>query len=234
MRKNLVTAGLVVALFAVAASIMAHPQVYSVTPQQGNKGTTGSTGAAGATGSTGSQGIPGSTGATGATGSQGTQGNVGATGAAGSNGTNGTNGATGATGATGSTGATGPQGPSGSNAIGAPNARTIAFATGYQATDPTRPAFVQISVSCTATIALGSPQTNTVELRIGPTNGVATGSGSQVDVFSSSLSVSVILTVGWTGQQMLKASLPTGYYFAPRILAGTGCTISQASDQSLG
>lgn len=210
LENRLIGAGVVVALFVFAASMMAHPQSVAVTPSTGARGTTGSTGA---TGSTGPQGV---------------QGNVGATGATGTAGSNG------ATGATGLTGATGPQGPSGSNAIGAPNARTVAFATAYQATDPTRPAFVQISVSCTATIALGSPQTNTVELRIGPTNGVATGSGSQVDVFSSSLSVSVILTVGWTGQQMLKASLPTGYYFAPRILAGTGCTISQASDQSLG
>lgn len=143
-------------------------------------------------------------------------------------------GPTGPNGATGSTGGVGPTGPAGVNAVGAQSARTVAFATAYQASDPTRPAFVQIEYSCTASIALGSPQTNTVELRIGPTNVVATGGGARADVFSSSLSVSVLLTVGWTAQGMLKANLPAGYYFAPRVLTGSGCTILSAADQTIG
>lgn len=47
MKNGILTAGLVVALFAVAASMMAHPQIYSVTPQQGGKGATGSSGSSG-------------------------------------------------------------------------------------------------------------------------------------------------------------------------------------------
>lgn len=267
MKNGILTAGLVVALFAVAASMMAHPQIYSVTPQQGGKGATGSSGSSG-TAATIAAGTISSL----PTGSAPTISNSGSSAAAvfnfaipvgltGSSGSNGSNGSA-ATIAVGSTstlaagasatvansgsssaatfnfgipqGAVGATGAAGVNAISAPNARTVAFATAYQATDTTKPAFVQVAISCTASVALGSPQTNTVELRIGPTNSVASGGGSQVDVFSSSLSVSVILTIGWTGQQMLKASLPIGYYFAPRILAGTGCTISAASDQSIG
>lgn len=56
MKNGILTAGLVVALFAVAASKMAHPQIYSVTPQQGGKGTAGS---AGSNGTNGTNGING-------------------------------------------------------------------------------------------------------------------------------------------------------------------------------
>lgn len=312
MKNGILTAGLVVALFAIAASMMAHPQIYSVTPQQGAVGTTGATpnvtigtvstrsAGTGATASiTGTTpnlvlnvGIP--NGATGGSGSAGTAATiavgtvsslptgstptinnsgsssaatfdfaipVGLTGSSGSNGSNGSA-ATIAVGTTstlaagasatvansgsssaatfnfgipqGAVGATGSQGVAGVNAISAPNARTLAFATAYQATDTTKPAFVQVAISCTATVALGSAQTNTVELRIGSTNSVASGGGTQVDVTSTSLSVSVIISIGWTGQQTLKANLPIGFFFAARQTAGTGCSVSSSSDQSVG
>lgn len=308
----LLTSAAIVGAVFLDSNREAHPQIYSVTPQQGAVGTTGATpnitigtvttrsAGTGATASISgttpnlslSLGIP--NGATGGSGSAGAAATiavgavsslptgstptitnsgsssaatfnfaipVGLTGSSGSNGSNGSA-ATIAVGSTstlaagasatvansgsssaatfnfgipqGLVGATGPQGPSGSNAIGSPNARTVAFATAYQATDPTRPAFVQVAISCTASVALGSAQTNTVELRIGSTNSVATGGGTQVDVASTSLSVSIIISIGWTGQQTLKANLPIGWYFSPRQTAGTGCSVASSSDQSLG
>jgi hypothetical protein len=312
MRKDILTAGLVVALFALAASIMAHPQVYSVTPQQGAQGGIGSTpnitigtvstrsagtGATAAiTGTTpnlvlslgipnGANGISGGAGSAATiavgtvsslpTGSTPTITNagtssaavfnfaipVGLTGSSGNNGTNGTNAsnpnftfptptAIGPGGAptvsvSGTypnlaityglvTGATGSQGPAGVNAIGTGNSRSGAFATAYQATDPTKPAYVTVFYSCTLTAALLSPAASTIELRTGSTNSVATGGGIQADTFSNSLSVSIVLSLGWTGSGTLRAFLPTGYYFAARQTAGTACTFVSVLDQSQG
>lgn len=137
---------------------------------------------------------------------------------------------TGPKGATGAAGATGPAGPS---AVGAPNVRTVAFATDYQATDTTKPANISVLISCTASVALGSPATNTVELHFGATS-VAGGGGTTGDVYSSSLSVSIIISIGWTGQAILKSQIPAGYHFAVLRTSGTGCTVTSAFDQSLG
>lgn len=128
----------------------------------------------------------------------------------------------------------GSSGPAVPVTMGGLNARTISLATAYQGTDPTKITFVGIAVTCSATIALGSAQTNTIELRIGPTNAVSSGGGAQADVFGSSLSVSVIISIGWTGQQVLKAQLPIGYYFAVNRVAGTGCSVTSAFDQTVG
>lgn len=193
-------------------------------------------GATGSTGATGSQGIQGTTGAVGATGSQGIQGATGAqgiqgaTGAVGSTGAQGSVGATGSQGATGSAGATGPAGPS---IISAPNTRSLSLATAYQATDNTKPAFVTAILECVVSVGVGSPQANTVELVIGSTNAVASGTGTLADAFRSDLSVTLI-SLGWTGRQSVRANLPIGWYFAVRRTAGTGCTISSAYDQGLG
>lgn len=119
-------------------------------------------------------------------------------------------------------------------AVGAPVARTLAFATAYQATTNTKPAAVSIVVDCTTTISLGSPQANTVELIIGATNAVASGTGTLADTFRSDLSVSILISLGWTGRQSLQCTLPVGYYFAVRRTAGTGMTIVSAFDQALG
>ncbi len=185
---------------------------------QGATGATGATGPAGSTGATGPQGIQGAAGPQGSTGAQGPQG---------------TTGATGATGSQGPTGATGAQGVAGVNAIGTPNARSLSLATAYQATNTAKPAFVTVVLECIVTVGIGSPQANTVELIIGSTNAVASGTGTLADAFRSDLSVTLI-SLGWTGRQSVRANLPTGWYFAVRRTAGTGCTISSALDQAVG
>lgn len=113
---------LIVSLFAVAASIMAHTQQLTPTPGPGPTGPVGATpnfsiGTVTSTpyGTSPSISITGTpespimnvvmeTGQTGTTGASGSAGSTGATGTAGANGTNGSNGATGSTGATGPAG----------------------------------------------------------------------------------------------------------------------------------
>ncbi len=184
----------------------------------------------GSTGSTGAQGIQGVAGPTGATGPAGSTGAQGSTGSTGSTGAQGPTGATGAQGATGNTGATGPAGPS---LISSPNTRSLSLATAYQATDTTKPAFVTVILECVATVGIGSPAANTVEMIIGSTNAVASGTGTLADAFRSDLSVTLI-SLGWTGRQSLRANLPINWYFAIRRTAGTGCSISSSYDQGLG
>lgn len=134
----------------------------------------------------------------------------------------------------GATGSTGSAGAAGVNAFSAPNTRTVAFATAYQATDNTKPAMVGVEIECVVTVALGSPTANTVELIIGSTNAVAAGTGTKVDTMKSDLSVSILLSLGFTNRQFLQASLPAGYYFAARRTSGTACTVQSAFDQSVG
>lgn len=225
MKNRLIGLGMVIGLFAVAATIMAHPQAVSVSPSGGPRG---------------QQGIQGI---------QGVQGNAG---------TNATNpsftfptptqvgvGGTPTLGITGTypnlalqfglvTGATGAAGAAGVNSFGTPNARTVAFGTAYQATDITKPAIVTVLYSCALTAALLSPGSSTLELRYGPTNAVASGGGNMADTYSQSLSVSIVLSLGWNGAGKLWAALPTGWYFAARQTVGTGCSISAAADQAVG
>lgn len=122
---------LIVSLFAVAASIMAHPQQLTPTPGPGPVGPVGATpnfsigtvtstpyGTSPSISITGTPESPimnvvmetGQTGTTGATGSVGSTGSTGSTGPTGATGTAGTNGTNGSNGATGSIGASGPAG----------------------------------------------------------------------------------------------------------------------------
>jgi hypothetical protein len=118
------------------------------------------------------------------------------------------------------------------NVVGAPVDRTLAFSTAYQATDPTKPAFIKVILRVTLSIAIGSA-TNTVEVVQGPTSAVAGGTGSKTDTFRNDLSVTLI-TIGLTGEQSVNVLLPVGHYFALRRTVGTNITIVSATDQSFG
>lgn len=115
---------------------------------------------------------------------------------------------------------------------GAPVARTVAFATAYQASNPAKAANVVILVNLTLTVSVGAPQANTAELIIGPTNAVAAGTGDLADIWESDLTVTII-SLGFTGRQSLRAMIPAGYYFAIRRTVGTGISIISAFDQQL-
>lgn len=121
----------------------------------------------------------------------------------------------------------------GAVAIGAPVTRTVTVATAYQASTSAKAAFVSVEIECTTTVGIGAPQANTIELVIGATSAVATTGGTRVDVFRQDLSVTLI-SLGFTGRQVLKACLPAGYYFAVRRPAGSGTTIIASFDQVIG
>lgn len=130
----------------------------------------------------------------------------------------------------------GVTGASGINAIGYPTARTLSLATAYQATDPSRPAIVTINVTSAATLSLSGGTTITGEVRVGTTNGVASGSGAAVASYTNSSTGT--LTIGINTQTVstvpLVISLPIGGYFALRQTAGSGLTIVSAFDQVIG
>lgn len=117
-------------------------------------------------------------------------------------------------------------------AIGTPNTRTVAFATAYQATNVAKPAVVSIIIECVTSISIGSAA-NTVELIIGSTNAVASGTGTLADTYRSDLSVTLI-SLNFTGRQALQTLIPAGWYFAVRRTVGTGMSVISAFDQAVG
>ena len=123
-------------------------------------------------------------------------------------------------------------GPAGSIAVGAPVARTLSFATAYQASTPAKAALVSIVVDLTLSLNVGSTS-NICELWMGPTTAVTSGTGVLADTYRSDLSVTLI-TLTFEGRQKVQAVLPANYYFSLNRTVGTGITIVSAFDQSLG
>lgn len=201
----------------------------------GATGAAGSAGATGPTGSAGATGTPGATGSTGATGSQGPKGDTGSTGAAGTNGAAGATGSAGTPGSTGATGATGSTGPAGPSTIGSPTSRSLSLATAYQATDNTKPAHVSLNLTSTASFSLSGGTTNSADVLIGSTNGVAGGTGTIVGKYSNSVTgtIAVGLNMNSVSAAPISFVLPAGWYFAIRQTSGA-VTITSAFDQALG
>lgn len=142
---------------------------------------------------------------------------------------------TGSTGAQGVPGNTGSPGVPGVNALGAPTSRAVSLATAYQATDPTRPALVTVNLTSTASLSLSGGTTNTADIVIGSTNGVAGGTGTAIGKYANTntgaltigLALSTVSAVSYT------VALPAGWYFAVRQTAGT-VAVTSAFDQSVG
>lgn len=135
-------------------------------------------------------------------------------------------------GATGSTGATGPAGPA---SIGAPTTRTLSLATAYQCTDNTKPCFVTVNITSTASFSLAGGTTNSADVLLGSTNGVAGGTGTVVGKYSNSVTGTIAVGLNmnsvYAGQYTMM--VPSGWYVAIRQTAGT-VTITSAFDQQLG
>lgn len=165
----------------------------------------------------GEAGPPGPQGPTGATGPQGPKGD------------------TGATGANGPMGATGAQGPAGVNSLGTPNSRSLSLATAYQATDSSKPAVVNINLTSSAGLTLTAGTTNTADILIGATNGVASGTGTIVGRYRNSNTGTLVvgLNTNTDSGNQFTIHLPAGWYFAVRQTGGT-VTITSAFDQSVG
>lgn len=119
--------------------------------------------------------------------------------------------------------------------VGAPTTRTLSLATAYQATSTSKPSIVTVNLTSTATISLSGGTTNTADILIGSTNGVASGTGtvmckhanSNTGTLTIGLNLSTIATTSCT------LNLPAGWFFAVRSTSGT-VTITSAFDQSLG
>lgn len=119
---------------------------------------------------------------------------------------------------------------------GAPAAKTMAFDTAYQATDPTKPAFVSIIVDVNHVVTIAGLLSDELELRIGPDANVVAASptGYAVAKFKKSIkgiALVVGLEIGQTGQ--MATALPVGWYYGVKKVAGTAATISSAMVQPL-
>lgn len=201
-------------------------------------------GPAGPTGSTGGAGSPGTaatvavgTVTTGSPGSSASFTNVGTPTAAVLNITipRGDVGATGATGSAGTNGTNGTNGAAGVNSFGAPNARTLSLATAYQATDNTKPAVITINLTSTASISLTGGTTNTADVVMGTTTGVASGTGTQICKYANTNTgaLTIGLNLSTVSAATCTFALRAGDYFAIRTTAGT-VTITSAYDQAVG
>lgn len=122
-----------------------------------------------------------------------------------------------------------------SEAIGSPNTLSLTLGTAFQATDPTRSAYVTINVNSVANLTLAVGTTNTADILIGATAAVATGTGTVVGRYRNSLTGTLAVALGANTDQTVTYSLtlPLGWFYAVRQTAGT-VTIVSAFDQSRG
>ncbi len=120
-------------------------------------------------------------------------------------------------------------------AFGSPTSRSLSLGTAYQASDPTKPAFVTITLASTASLTLSGGTSNTAQIVIGSTNAVASGTGSTVGGYANSQTGGVVVGVSLNANSTISETiaLPAGWYFAIRQTAGT-VSISSAFDQSVG
>jgi hypothetical protein len=110
------------------------------------------------------------------------------------------------------------------------------FNTPMQASDPSKPAFVSITVDINQVVNLITTQTEEIELRIGPVAaGLADGkSGQRMAGFKKSVkgvSIALGFEVGQGGQ--LCTILPKGWFYCVRRISGTGATFTTGMVQPL-
>lgn len=116
---------------------------------------------------------------------------------------------------------------------GMPIARTLALATAYQATDPTKSALLSITLTSTASLSLSGGTTITGDALIGLTAAVAAGTGTIVAKYRNSLTgaLTIGLNISTDSAQTINFLLPAGAYFAIRQTAGTTLAILAAVEQ---
>lgn len=138
-------------------------------------------------------------------------------------------------GATGATGPTGPAGPAGPATVGSPTTRSVSLATAYQCTDNTKPCAFSINVTSTANFSVLGGTTNSGDVLLGSTNGVAGGTGTIIGRYSNSVTGTIAVGLNmnsvYAGQYVVM--VPAGWWIAVRQTAGT-ISIASAFDQALG
>lgn len=119
--------------------------------------------------------------------------------------------------------------------IGAPNARSMSLATAYQATNTAKSAIFTINITSSPVLTLSGGQTDTAQIYVGPTSGVASGTGTDIATVTSALTgtlvIGVTITAGSTSA--IPVFVPPGYYVAVLQTSGT-VSIASAFDQSIG
>lgn len=110
-----------------------------------------------------------------------------------------------------------------------------AFNTAYQPST-TKPTLLSASVSAAYNVTLASAMTDSVQLVVGPTNAVASGTGVVVAEFNAGLTgIAVSVGMGATIPGHLFAAIPAGYFFAlVKPAASTRVKINSATIQTMG
>lgn len=121
------------------------------------------------------------------------------------------------------------------NQFGQPVSRSLALATAFQATDPTKPALVTVNLTSVANLTLAAGTTNTADIVIGATAAVAGGTGTVIAKYRNSLTGSLVvgLNINTDSGVTIALPLPVGWFFAIRQTSGT-VVITSAFDQSMG
>lgn len=118
--------------------------------------------------------------------------------------------------------------------VGTPNSRSVSVGTAIQATDPTKGADAEITITSTATFSLAGGTTNSAVVVIGPTSAVGTSGGTVIGNYSNSITGTIAVGLNMNSVQTTTyhAELPVGWYVAVRQTSGT-VTISSATDQTV-
>jgi hypothetical protein len=119
--------------------------------------------------------------------------------------------------------------------ISSPNARTLSFATAFQASDSSRSALVTLNLTSTATLSLSGGTTNSATVVIGSTSGVASGTGTIISNYSNSNTgaLTIGLNLSTVSAVPVTFALPKNWFFAVLQTSGT-VSITSAYDQALG
>ncbi len=137
----------------------------------------------------------------------------------------------GATGSQGIQGNTGPMPTPGTPAVyGA-----IAFATAYQALDPSKHCVLSVMAQTTYTVTRGGTLADEIELRKGPDATVASGGGHLAATARWSLTgIALSIGMAMADRRQLTALLPLGWYWAVRRVTGTTAVVTSAHAQPFG
>lgn len=118
--------------------------------------------------------------------------------------------------------------------VNGPGARSLSLATAYQASDPTRAAYITLTIECTATQSLAVGETCEGEVRSGPSNAVASGGGMVVAKYKNAVGGSLSLgNLNVTNMNTVSILLPPGHYFAIRQTSGDGMQVALTADQAV-
>lgn len=118
-----------------------------------------------------------------------------------------------------------------------PTSLSPVFGTAQQASDPTMPAMVTVTIETVYAITIANTQTDTIELRIGPDKTtVENGTGGYpVSTWKSSLTgIALSIGMGQTNRSPVFAALDAGWFWCLRRLVGSTATIVSAYDQAVG